>query len=64
MKQSKKEWRKPELIVMVRSTPEEAVLVACKFMGPQTANTGTYFFCSHYEEPIDLCPECYLLKKS
>jgi hypothetical protein len=24
-------WTKPELIVMVRSMPEEAVLVACKF---------------------------------
>ena len=26
----KKEWRKPELIVLVRSEPEEDILVACK----------------------------------
>jgi hypothetical protein len=26
----KKEWAKPELIVLVRSKPEEAVLTACK----------------------------------
>jgi hypothetical protein len=26
----KKEWTKPELIVLVRSKPEEAVLAACK----------------------------------
>lgn len=26
----KKEWKKPQLIVMVRSNPEEAVLGACK----------------------------------
>ena len=26
----KKEWRKPELIVLVRSEPEEAILVICK----------------------------------
>jgi hypothetical protein len=28
--ESKKEWVTPELIVLVRSNPEEAVLVACK----------------------------------
>jgi len=26
----KKPWRKPELIVLVRSNPEEAVLTVCK----------------------------------
>ena len=26
----KKEWRKPELIVLVRSEPEETILVICK----------------------------------
>jgi len=35
----KKPWQKPELIVLVRSKPEEAVLVICKapnsqFQGP------------------------------
>ena len=29
----KKEWQKPELIVLVRSKPEEAVLAACKAWG-------------------------------
>jgi hypothetical protein len=28
--QTKREWKTPELIVLVRSTPEEAVLVSCK----------------------------------
>ena len=27
---SKKEWSEPELIILVRSNPEEAVLVQCK----------------------------------
>jgi hypothetical protein len=27
---TKKQWTKPELIVLVRSNPEEAVLGACK----------------------------------
>jgi len=30
MTESRKEWQKPELIVLVRSKPEEAVLGACK----------------------------------
>ena len=29
----KKLWSKPELIVLVRSDPEEAVLVGCKRLG-------------------------------
>ena len=28
--QAKKEWTKPQLLVLVRSKPEEAVLRACK----------------------------------
>ncbi len=33
IKTKKKQWQKPELIVLVRSKPEEAVLGACKFVG-------------------------------
>ena len=29
-KQTKKDWKKPELIVLVRSKPEETVLLQCK----------------------------------
>ena len=28
--QAKKQWTKPQLLVLVRSNPEEAVLSACK----------------------------------
>lgn len=28
---SKKQWQKPELVVLVRNKPEEVVLAACKF---------------------------------
>ena len=37
MTKSQKVWVKPELIILVRSKPEEAVLAACKgggFIGP------------------------------
>ncbi len=30
IKTQRKQWRKPELIVLARSKPEEAVLAACK----------------------------------
>jgi len=45
METQKKEWKTPELIVLVRSKPEEAVLAACKNTttvpnGPTTNNTG------------------------
>lgn len=45
--QVKKEWKTPELIVLVRSKPEEAVLTACKLTfgsgaGPVTGNTGCH----------------------
>ncbi len=40
MPAGKKPWQKPELVVLVRSRPEEAVLNACKgqrgFVGPVT----------------------------
>lgn len=32
----KKKWEKPQLIVLVRGKPEEAVLVTCKVMSPLT----------------------------
>jgi hypothetical protein len=37
--QAKKRWEQPQLLVLVRSEPEEAVLAACKsgyFTGPPT----------------------------
>ncbi len=34
-----KKWQKPELIVLVRNKPEEAVLAACK--GPMTGSGST-----------------------
>jgi hypothetical protein len=40
MTESKKAWVEPELIVLVRSKPEEAVLTACKLQysgGPASA---------------------------
>jgi len=50
-------WEKPELIVLARSKPEEAVLQGCKavtgFTGPNDANTG----CK--QAPGPLCVDCH-----
>jgi hypothetical protein len=35
----KKEWETPELIILVRSNPEESVLVVCKRGGVEGPNT-------------------------
>ena len=37
----KKKWEKPQLIVLTRSRPEEAVLLACKGGGQQSAVAKT-----------------------
>jgi len=38
--QVKKEWKTPELIVLVRSKPEEAVLASCKYVGGTGSNNN------------------------
>lgn len=37
-----KAWRKPELIVLVRSKPEEGVLAACKFPASGGSNDAAW----------------------
>ncbi len=40
-KTQKKQWQKPELVVLVRSAPEEAVLTYCKAGPLDGEKTGT-----------------------
>jgi hypothetical protein len=40
IKTEKRTWQKPELIVLVRSNPEEAVLSYCKFDGATGGRAG------------------------
>lgn len=46
MKNESKKWQKPELIALVRSKPEEAVMTACKtymnINGPQSSQGDCY----------------------
>jgi hypothetical protein len=56
MTESKKAWLEPELIVLVRNKPEEAVLSTCKadFMsGYMDANV----VCNYIEIGCTACPE-------
>jgi len=46
MTESKKAWVTPELIVLVRSKPEEAVLEACKYWEIGGSNQAVASGCS------------------
>ena len=37
----KKQWQKPQLVVLVRSKPEEAVLTGCKVDSPSSTGPTT-----------------------
>ena len=53
--QAKKEWTKPELIVLVRSKPEEAVLSACKALGLAGDSSNSAIMCTQAG-----CSVCWL----
>jgi len=54
----KKTWVMPELIVLVRSKPEEAVLTACKGGGTVAGPRGTWWLmCSWTGEDCSRCAE-------
>jgi hypothetical protein len=54
----KRPWQRPELIVLVRSKPEEAVLTACKYLGYMTGGPG-------YVECWDGAPDyCFIASTS
>ena len=55
--QTKKPWSKPELIVLVRGKPEEALLAACKWWYPATF-TGPLGFGNDGTCKIPGCPVC------
>ena len=47
---SRPQWGKPELIILVRTKPEEAVLTVCKHPGgPATSATGDNNGCQYQE---------------
>ena len=56
----KKEWRKPELIVLVRSKPEEDVLVICKF----TSVRGGPSYVNHACRKTNCTTNCNQTQKS
>jgi hypothetical protein len=48
----KKEWKKPQMVVVARST-EECVLIGCKDPGTQGTPIVSNFSCT-----VDECAEC------
>jgi hypothetical protein len=57
----KKEWRKPLLLVLVRGTPEESILTACKWdpiSGPNGNDAGCL------EGVTQACVSCAIIAES
>jgi len=52
---AKKEWAKPELIVLVRSHPQEAVLAVCKDAMAGSANASLNSGCWYDLGGCDNC---------
>ncbi len=53
---AKKNWIVPELLVLVRSDPQEAVLVACKtYFAPAGPNNGLGSCATFTPESCPLC---------
>jgi len=63
MTESKKAWVTPELIVLVRSKPEEAVLVACKG-SPYTPEAPPYYSYGYCLEPVACVLGCIVVAGS
>lgn len=55
MEPEKKAWVTPELIVLLRGRPEEAVLLTCKGGGQPAGSVNTYGSC--YGAGCTLCTE-------
>jgi hypothetical protein len=54
-KGEKKPWVRPELIVLVRGRPEEAVLTACKGHGLVLASAIGNFYCASIDTCVTGC---------
>jgi hypothetical protein len=50
-----KKWSKPELIVLVRTRPEEAVLQACKLATGTSGAAGFVAGCYTAKGPTHIC---------
>lgn len=58
MSNTKKEWTRPQLIVLARGTPEEAVLYNCKRIGDvQGPQASVQQACETSENP-SVCGAC------
>jgi hypothetical protein len=56
----KKTWIEPKLIVLVRSNPEEAVLIICKTISSAPGPTTSTSNCAVTSRGPALCASCEL----
>jgi hypothetical protein len=55
--EKKKRWVQPELTVLVRSKPEEGVLMVCKTMEEALGPEDMYSGCDMFD--IEACMPCF-----
>jgi hypothetical protein len=53
----KKKWQKPELIVLVRNEPEEAVLTGCKGLDTGASSDDVFDGCRLQPDCVELCSQ-------
>jgi hypothetical protein len=63
MPEGKKAWVKPELIVLVRSNPEEWVLLSCKGNNMNSSSSAGRSWCGGWDGKVCV-PQCDLFGPS
>jgi len=58
----KKAWEKPQLVVLVRSQPQEAILILCKGDGVAQSSGDSYGGCETYVPACEM--PCNMLDAS
>jgi hypothetical protein len=54
----KKEWKKPQLTVLVRTRPEESILAACKTAGQAAVDASTFNTNCLANDTFGGCQQC------
>ncbi len=54
----KREWYKPQLVIIVRNKPEELVLLGCKVDENNTGAANYHTFCIEQDGESDGCSSC------
>jgi len=60
----KKTWQVPKLIILVRGTPAEMALQACKYFFTGTGPAANVTKCTAYDDWLEDCWDCTTMLNS